>query len=418
MGWTGKSTMGSETLPFSRRGARLLGQEMFKVLERAKTMERAGHHVYHLELGNSCFPPPPEVTQATMTALAKGQVGYVSSAGHMGLRAALAEHYTQQGCPWITEEGVVISPANLLINQVLDLVTNEHDRIVVFTPAFPTYLAAIEHIGLHPKRISLADDTAFRLTKEAIDEAMAFEPRIIIINSANNPTGAVYTQSSLEYLAQQCAQRGIWVLSDETYAELCYRSPYWSLSACEYERIIVVSSFSKAYSIPGYRTGYAIAHPTVAAKLTLSCSTLFSCLPPFTQEGCLAALQKGEAYLDNVRAYYSHMIEHCADMINQSQVLHCPVPESAFYLFVDIRETHLCDQEFCERLLREQHTALTPGKSFGPGFDRYVRVSISGPEDEVLEGVRRLVKFGREIAHDRSWLSAEIKGFSKVGHAV
>jgi len=410
--------MGLETLPFSQRGQRLIGQEMFKVLERAKAIERGGQHVYHLELGNSCFPPPPEVTKATMTALANEEVGYAPSAGHIELRAALAEHYRQHGCAWITEEGVVVSPANLLINQVLDLVANEHDRIVVFTPGFPTYLAASEHIGLTPKLVSLECETGFQLTERAIDEAMAFEPTVIIINSANNPTGAVYTQSSLEYLAHQCDQRGIWVLSDETYAELCYRSPYWSLSACEYERIIVVSSFSKAYSIPGYRTGYALAHPAVARKLTLSCSTLFSCLPSFTQEGCLAAIREGETYLRDVRAYYSHMVEHCADMIDQSQVLHCSVPESAFYLFVDIRETRLRDQEFCERLLRDHHTALTPGRSFGRGFDAYVRVSVSGPQTEVLEGVRRLVTFGREVAYNRSWSSAEINGFRKVGHAV
>lgn len=410
--------METEEMTFSRRGRRLIGQEMFKVLERAKDMERRGQHVYHLELGNSCFSPPASVTQATMQALAEGRVGYVSSSGHPDLRAALADRYARHGRSWITEECVVISPANLLINQVLDLIANERDGVVVFTPAFPTYLAAIEHIGLKVKPIALDPENGFHLTRQAIEEAISLKPRVIIVNSANNPTGAVYTKSSLEYLIAQCAEYGIWVLSDETYGELCYRWPYWSVSAMEYERLIVMSSFSKAYSIPGYRTGYALAHPKVARKLSLSCSTLFSCLPSFTQEGCVAAIQAGGAYLDDVRAYYSRMTEHCADIINQSNILSCTIPESAFYLFISIHNTHLCGQEFCNRALEEWQIALTPGRSFGLSFESFVRASVSGPEKEVLEGIKRLVQFSQEVSHERPWVPQSSKRLRKVSHAV
>ncbi|MGD9849835.1 MAG: pyridoxal phosphate-dependent aminotransferase [Nitrospirales bacterium] len=410
--------MESGTLEFSKRGKRLIGQEMFKILERAKDMERRGQRVFHLELGNSSFPPPSEVTQATIDALMNGKVGYVPSSGHPELRMALAKYYGDQGCTGITENNFVISPANLLINQVLDLIANGGDSVVVFTPAFPTYLAAINHIGLVPNPIALEKGNGFHLTRQVVDQAISLKPKVIIVNSANNPTGAVYTQTSLEYLIHQCAQHGIWVLSDETYAELCYRWPFWSLSASEYERLIVVSSFSKAYSIPGYRTGYAIANPLVAAKLTLSCSTLFSCLPMFTQEGCVAALQVGEAYLHDVRTHYSRMTEKCADLINQSNVLSCAVPDAAFYLFIHIQDTHLNAQEFCERLLQERETALTPGNSFGPGLGSFVRASVSGPEEDVLEGIRRLVHFGLEARETPSWWSEHTTPFKRVGHAV
>ena len=186
----------------------------------------------------------------------------------------------------------------------------------------------------------------------------------------------------------------------------------------EYERLIVVSSFSKAFSIPGYRTGYALAHPLVIAKLTLSCSTLFSCLPSFTQEGCVAALQVGETYLHDVRTHYSRITEQCAHLINQSKILSCSVPDSAFYLFIHIGETRLNAYEFCEKLLQERQTALTPGNSFGPGLDAFVRASVSGPEDEVLEGIGRLVDFSLEARDTPSWWSGYPTRLSKVGHAV
>ena len=197
-----------KALPFSRRGTRLIGQEMFKVLERAKEIERYGQRVYHLELGNSCFPPPSTVIQTTIESLSNGHVGYVPSSGHPDLREALAKHYADGGRPWITEQYFVISPANLLINQVLDMTCNEGDAVVVFTPAFPTYIAAAEHIGLVLKTIALESENGYHLTRQAIDQAVTLKPKAIIINSANNPTGAVYTQSSLEYLIQQSEQIG------------------------------------------------------------------------------------------------------------------------------------------------------------------------------------------------------------------
>ncbi|MEX0830871.1 MAG: pyridoxal phosphate-dependent aminotransferase [Nitrospirales bacterium] len=410
--------MKSRTLQFSGRGERLIGQEMFKVLERAKEIEKSGERVYHLELGNSCFPPPSKVIQTTIESLTKGHVGYVPSSGHPELRAALALYYAEGGRPWITEEYFVISPANLLINQALDMTCNEGDAVAVFTPAFPTYFAAAEHIGLNLKTIALEKENGYHLTKHAIDQAMAMKPKAIIINSANNPTGAVYTQESLEYLIQECERYGIWAVSDETYAELCYRWPYWSLSSLEYSRLIVVSSFSKSYSIPGYRTGYALAHPIVASKLSLSCSTLFSCLPCFTQEGCIAALHMGETYLQEVGDYYAILTEQCAGIINQSEVLTCTVPEAAFYLFIDIKNTKLSDHEFCQRLLQEEHTALTPGSSFGRDYGSYVRASVSGHKEEVLEGIARLVRFGLQGKHGSARLPVHATELSKVSHAV
>ncbi len=403
---------------FSRRGNRLIGQEMFKVLERAKEIERTGQRVYHLELGNSCFSPPSQVIQATIESLSKGHVEYVSSSGLSVLRTTLAQQYAEGGRPWITEACVVISSANLLINQVLDMTCDEGDTVVVFTPAFPTYLAAAEHIGLNLKGIPLEDEKGYHLTKYAIDQAIGMKPKAIIINSANNPTGAVYTQSSLEYLAKECERYGIWMLSDETYAELCYRWPYWSLSSLDYPRLIIVSSFSKSYAIPGYRTGYALAYPTVATKLSLSCSTLFSCLPSFTQEGCVAALNVGQGYLEEVRDYYAQMTEQCADIINQSGVLACAVPESAFYLFIEIKNTNLSDHEFCQELLEKHQVALTPGSSFGPGLESYVRVSVSGKKEEVLEGIQRVAHFAREVGNGGALLTSNPPRLRKVGHAV
>lgn len=384
-------------LPFSIRGERLIGQEMFKVMDRAQLLEQEGHYVYHLELGNPRMPPPAEIIDATLAAIKSKQLGYAPMAGIRELRAALAQRYARMTGRLLDEQHVVISPANLLISQFLDLTCNAGDRIALFTPAFPSYWAAASHIGLDVVPVPLSQDNGYHVTEAHINAALAARPKAIIVNSANNPTGAVYTRPILEMLAQRCEEERIWLLSDETYAELSFLWPFFSLACCAGPQLVVLSSFSKLFSIPGFRIGYALAHPAVAHKLALSTSTLISCLSTFTQLGCLAGLSVVDRYVEQVKSHCHRVTGACATLVNRSGVLRCAAPESGFYLFVDISETGLDDLAFCTRLLERQHTAVTPGTSFGRSGGASIRIATCGQEQDVMEGVRRVVALAHEI---------------------
>lgn len=384
-------------LSFSTRGEHLIGQEMFKVMDRAQALEREGHRIYHLELGNPRVAPPPVIVDATIAALQSRQLGYAPMAGLHELRAGLASRYAgMTGVPF--DEGhVVISPANLLISQFLDITCNPGDRVALFTPSFPSYLAAAAHIGLEVVAVPLSQDDGFHLSEAHIDAAIAARPKAIIINSANNPTGAVYAKPMLEQLARRCEEERIWLLSDETYAELAFGRPFFSLAACKTPHLVVMSSFSKIFSIPGFRVGYALAHPAVAGKLALSTSTLISCLPLFTQLGCAAGLSVLDEYLGPIRAQCDRVTGSCAALVNQSDLLRCRAPESGFYLFVDIGGLGIEDTTFCRRLLEERHTAVTPGRSFGSAWASFIRIATCGQEQDVLEGVRRVIACARAV---------------------
>jgi aspartate/methionine/tyrosine aminotransferase len=385
------------TFPFSARGDRLIGQEMFKVMDRAQRLERDGHRVYHLELGNPRIAPPAEIVDGTMAAIRAKQLGYTPMAGMPELREAIAARYTRVTGRPIGREQIVVSPANLLISQFLDLTCDPGDRVVLFTPAFPSYWAATAHIGLDVVPIPLTPGNGFHLDAAHIDRTLAARPKAVIINSANNPTGAVYTRAMLELLARRCEEERVWLLSDETYAELAFGWPFFTLASCDSPQLVVMSSFSKLFSVPGYRTGYAVADPAVAEKLALSSSTLISCLPAFTQLGCVAGLQVADDYVARVKAQCARVTGLCAEMINRSASLRCASPESGFYLFVDIGGTGVDDRLFCDRLLEERCTAVTPGRSFGHGCESFVRIATCGQEDDVMEGVRRVVDLADEL---------------------
>lgn len=384
-------------LNFSARGARLIGQEMFRVMDRAQVLERQGHRIYHLELGNPRIAPPSEIVDSAMQALLEQHLGYAPTAGVKELRAALAARYASLTGQALTDAHVVISPANLLIHQFLDITCNPGDEVVLFTPAFPSYWAAATHQGLQVRPILLDERDGFHLSRQAIDTALAAEPRAMIVNNANNPTGAVYDSALLRELAGRCEEAGIWLLSDETYADLTFDRSFCTLASARARHVVAISSFSKVFSIPGFRTGYAFAHEAVAAKLALSNSTLYSCLPIFTQLGCLAGLTVLDTYADEIRTRGARLLGVCHDRINRSGILRCHKPESGFYLFVDISRSGLDDMTFCQRLLDEHHTAVTPGRSFGNAYASFIRLATCGREEDVQEGLSRTIEFAQSL---------------------
>jgi aspartate/methionine/tyrosine aminotransferase len=382
----------SDNFSFSNRGDALYGQKMFEVLELAGQIEEQGQRVYHLELGNPRLRPPPELIEAALGSLQNEDVGYTYSAGHPTLRHAIAGMFGRS----VTKANVVVSSANLIISQFLDLVCDPGDRVVFFTPAFPTYWAAAAHIGIEVKAVELDPAAGFLLTEADVTKAVALRPKAIIVNSANNPTGAVYSRGALDLLARRCDHNGVWLLSDETYGSIAFGKDFYSLAAYGMPRLVVMSSFSKLFSVPGFRIGFALAHPSVVKKLTLSTSTLISCLPIFTQLGCVAAIANLEAYADKVRQRCVVMASKCAEEFSTSPDIRFATPDAGFYFFLDIGGIGMDDLTFSKRLLQEKQTAITPGSSFGEAYHRFVRIATCGLEEDVWEGTRRLVAFYRE----------------------
>jgi aspartate/methionine/tyrosine aminotransferase len=340
--------------------------------------------------------PPDEIYKETINALKNKQTGYTSSSGLLELRDEIARQYSLSQGRELSAEEVIISPANLLISQFMDLVCDRGDRIVFFSPVFPTYLAASSYIGLDAQEVPLDISSGFDLTTKDVDKALFLRPRAIVVNSANNPTGRVYSQHVMEYLARKCDEQGIWLLSDETYANIAFGKPFFSLAGLDHPQLVVISSFSKIFSIPGYRTGYAIANKKVAEKLTLSNSTLYSCSPTFTQLGCLAGLKTLQDYEKKIKLHYKKTTKEIAKIMRSSSIVDFSQPDSAFYFFVDIFRTSLNDFDFCELLLNQKFTAVTPGSCFGKQFSSFVRIALCGNIEDVKEGVFRFVELVEE----------------------
>jgi aspartate/methionine/tyrosine aminotransferase len=386
-------------IKFSKRGDALIGQEMFHLLDLSKNLELEGKHVYHLELGDPKNYrgyknyPPGRVINKTIMSLLNYDVSYASSSGLLPLRQKLALYFSEKFAKEIKTENIVISTANLLIYQILDIICESNDIVALFTPTFPSYIASCKYINATIHKVPLLIDDCFELTKNCIDKAFSVRPKVVFVNSGNNPTGAVYDEEVLKYLLEQAIKHDCWVVSDETYGMLCYNKEYFSMINLDYEKLVIISSFSKVFNIPGYRIGYAIADHRVTYKISLSSSTLYSCLPVFTQEGIIEGIFIIDKFAADQKKYYKKLSSECMKILNKSDYLSCIAPASAFYLFIDIRKLEMNDKLFSSRLLEDYRTVVTPGTSFG--YEGFIRASICGNIDDVKNGLRQIVLFAK-----------------------
>lgn len=387
-------------MKFSKRGDALIGQEMFQILDIATTLEAEGKYIYHLELGEPKNNkgrknyPPGRVINRTVNSLLYNDVGYTSPKGLLELRQGLLDYYIGKEYK-IGLNNIAISTANLLIYQLLDILCERNDYVGLFTPAFPSYIASANYIGLQIWKVPLSRANQFQVTPNDVDGMFTIRPKVIIVNSGNNPTGAVYDKGMLEYLIACAKLYDCWIISDETYGMLSHGKDYYSMLNLEYEKLIVISSFSKIFNIPGYRVGYAIADERVIDKVALSSSTLYSSLPIFTQEGVLGGLSIMDEFAIEKKRYYRQLSIECMQILDKSKKLSYTVPESAFYLFIDIRQLNIDSRSFCLRLLKDYNTATTPGICFG--YEGFIRVAFCGNVDDVKAGLNQIVKFAESL---------------------
>lgn len=380
--------------PFAAAAREIGGQPMFKLMERAQQLERAGRRILHFEIGDPDFDSPPHIVQAAVEALKAGKTHYVSSMGLLELREAICEATARQLGFRPTVEQVLIIPANAVIYAVLRCVVNPGEEVIVPDPGFSTYYSAAAFVGATVVHAPLWEAEGFRLTPETIRQRLSPRTRLIIMNSPHNPTGAVMTRQDVEQMARLAEQRDVYLVSDEVYHHVAYGTePPASPAVADRcrERTIVLNSFSKSHAMSGWRLGYAIGPELVIDKMGLLVQTIFSCLPPFIQWAGLAALDERSA--EAVRAMVAELRrrrEIIVRGLNSLPGVSCLVPDGAFYAFPNIEKTGLTDRQFAERMLEEGGVALLPGSDFGEAGAGHVRLCYTTSSEVITEGIERM----------------------------
>lgn len=365
---------------------------MFKVLSRAQELEKQGQRVIHFEIGDPDFSTPAHITEAAVDALRAGDTHYANSLGITELRLAIADSLRHDLGFKPRVGQVVVAPAISFIYFIARCLADPGDEIIVSDPGYSSYFSAFDFVGVRTALAHTCERNGFRLKAADVERAITPRTRILFINSPQNPTGAMMEREDLHDIFALARKHNFYVLTDEVYAKMTYDMPHYSIStedACD-ERVILLSGFSKAYAMSGWRLGYAVAPEPVVEKLGLMIQTIISNVPPFIQRGGIAALAGSQQCVADMMREYRKRRDVLIDGLAALPGVACKKPDGAFYAFPNIAGCGMSSNAFAERMLEEARVVMLPGTNFGPGGEGYMRLSFSAALPEIEEGLRRM----------------------------
>jgi aspartate aminotransferase len=369
------------------------------VLQEAERLKVQGIDVADFGPGEPDFPTPEHIKRAAIQALGDNRTKYTPVAGIAALRQAICEwHAAQLGSSYQPAECVVNTGGkHAIFNSVCSLV-NPGDEVIIGAPYWVSYPDIIKYAGGKPVVAPTRAEDEFILRAAAVEKAITPKTRMVIVNSPNNPTGAVIPPDELAKILDVCKRQGVWLLSDECYSHFTYGDarPFSvaSLPGSK-DRVIIAGSFSKTFAMTGWRMGYVLApKPLVDAVAKLQ-SQSTSNPNSITQYAALEAMRGPMDSVATMLAEYARRRERILAGLRAIPGITCATPQGAFYVFPSIA-THLNakmpdDVAAAKQLLEREHVAVVPGEPFGaPG---HLRISYATSMERIEEGLRRLARF-------------------------
>ncbi len=360
---------------------------------KAKLMAASGKTIYNLTAGELATYTPEYIQTAVIKKLSQNK--YTAVAGLMELRESIAQHAVNfYGLSWIKSDNVVVtSGAKPALYAALLSLVNAGDEVILPVPAWTTsYRPLIELCGGKVVEVPLSQN--FDLDVSAIQAKISDKTKAIIINSPNNPTGAIFSKAKLTKLAAALKSSQITVIADDIYSKLVYEPDFTLVPTCGFENLIIINGFSKSQALTGWRIGYLIASQPIAKAATslLSHITGNASLPG--QYAALEALRHKDlppvSTIASLKAQRSAVIE----ALNSVGIKH-NTPGGAFYIFLDLRQLTADSATWCQRLLDKYGVALVPGEAFSaPGFARLTFVQDVDTLKRAIGAIDEFIKGG------------------------
>lgn len=382
--------------------------------ERARQLKPSGIRKYFdildtlpnaisLGVGEPDFVTPWDIRSAGIRSLQKGYTSYTGNRGLPELRQLISRYLAERFQADYPADRIIITVgASEGIDLALRTTCEEGDEVLVPDPAYVSYAPIISLCGGVAAPVHCKAENGFIMTPEAIEAAITPRTKAIILAYPNNPTGAVMTREQLEAIVPVIEKYDLLVISDEIYAELTYGGKHCSVASLPgmKERTVLLSGFSKAFAMTGWRIGYACAPEALDKAMLKVHQYTMLCAPRIAQHAAVAALSGGFqddfASVAQMRAEYDKRRRFLVKSFNDLG-LTCFEPRGAFYAFPSVESTGLTGEEFVEGLLKEEQVAVVPGNAFGACGDYHVRCSYATGMRELQEAVTRIARFTEKL---------------------
>jgi len=376
------------------------GSDGWDLFIKARKMISEGHDITELTIGEHDIKTDTRILEAMHTAALGGATGYAMVPGIDDLRNAVATRLAARtGVPTTLDNVLITAGGQAALFAAFRAALDEGDTALYINPYYATYPGTIRSVGGVPKAVTAEADNGFLPTFEALDAA-ATGAKALLINSPNNPTGAVYGRDTLEAIAAVAIKHDLIVISDEVYDTQVWEGEHISIRSLEgmNERTFVVGSMSKSHAMTGSRVGWLVGpDEAMSHVLNLLTNTNYG-VAGFTQRAALFALGLGEAFEDEIGAPFQRRRALAQKALEGQNAIRLSQPSGAMYLMLDIRATGLSGDDFADKLLMERHIAVMPGESFGDAAAGHVRIAMTIPDAPFEAAIKEIAEFAANLA--------------------
>ncbi|MCP5363913.1 MAG: pyridoxal phosphate-dependent aminotransferase [Hyphomicrobiales bacterium] len=374
----------------SARRAAIAPFIVMDVMRTANALEATGARVLHLEVGQPASPAPKAVLRAAEQALKGERLGYTDALGLKLLRSRIAGHYGEAyGLDVDWRQVVVTTGSSGAFILAFLAAFDEGDDVAVAVPGYPGYRNILQALGVRVVEVPVGPDSHFQ-PSIAMLEALDPLPKGLIVASPANPTGSMLSSDAIGELAGFCGRHGIRLVSDEIYHGIVYGDR--AATALTFDpNVIVINSFSKYYSMTGWRLGWMIVPKPLLRSIECLAQNLYISPPTLSQRAAEAAFAC-RLELDGHVARYARNRDILLEALPKAGFQKLAPADGAFYVYADVSEITENSSSFCRQLLEQTGVAITPGIDFDPGRGhRFIRISFAGATDEIEEAMTRLL---------------------------
>ena len=357
--------------------------------------------VISLGVGEPDFPTPWQIRSAGIKSLEESKTRYTSNRGLGKLRETIA-NYTERKCAvtYDPEDEILVTVGGSeAIDMSIRSLVAAGEEVIIPQPSYVCYEPIVKLVGGVPVIIETKAENQFKLTPEELKKAITPKTKAIILPYPCNPTGAIMEKQDLEAIAEVLRDTNVMVISDEIYAELTYGgNKHVSIASIDgmRERTILINGFSKAFSMTGWRLGYACGPKELLTQITKIHQFAIMCAPTVSQYAAIAAMTSCDEVVAEMVEEYDMRRRLIVNGFNKLG-LTCHEPKGAFYAFPSIKSTGLTSEEFCEKLLYSKQVAVVPGTAFGDCGEGFIRASYCYSTDHIKKALERIGEFLQEL---------------------
>jgi len=359
-----------------------------KISGMAKELARQGKPVINMSVGEPDFVTPRHIIEGAVRALEEGKVFYTPTRGIPELLEAIAEKVREENGIPASPENVIVTPgAKYAIFEAIMATVERGDEVILLDPSWVSYEPCV--LMAEAKPVWVPHEEGFE--DAPVEDYITSKTRMIIINTPSNPLGVVYPKEFLKKIRDLAVDHDLLVLSDEIYEKIIFEGEHVSLASLDdmFERTITVNGFSKAYSMTGWRLGYAVADEEIVRDMNKIQSHSVSHPTSFVQYAGVVALKGDQSCVEEMVKEFRVRRDMIKEGLDRLGLEYAP-PRGAFYVFVNVERD---GTEFSEEILRREYVAVTPGEAFGRGYKNWIRVSYATSRSNIEEFIIRLERF-------------------------